>query len=429
MANARKAAINCLLTIDRDGCYSNIAIDNTLKRSDMQGADSALFSALVYGVLDRKYLLDYIISKCSSKTINKLSLFVLETLRVSVLQLKFMDRIPPFAAINEAVAIVKKSKERYASGFVNAVLRAVQRETIDLPQPSDAENLSILCSCDINIVNRLIDDYGGEKTYSIIAPKDAALPIYIRVNTSKCSAEELTRSLIEDGLSVDKVDGFSSTLAVKGAIERSSAFKKGWFHIQDLSCQRACEALSAHEGMRVLDACAAPGGKSFTIAQIMNNNGEIISGDIHNHRVNLIEQSKRRLGYTCVNAVVRDAAVFDDSLGLFDRVLCDVPCSGIGVIHRKPDIRYKNGNDFSDLPDLQYAILTASSKHLKPGGILVYSTCTLFKEENEGVFDKFMSENSDFEVLPFEDGEYCKTILPDGDSDGFFFARAKRKEV
>jgi len=171
-----------------------------------------------------------------------------------------------------------------------------------------------------------------------------------------------------------------------------------------------------------------PGGKSFTLAEIMNNNGKIISCDIHPHRVKLIQSGANRLGLNCVEAKPNDASVYNEQLGLFDRVLCDVPCSGVGVIHRKPDIRYKDANEFDSLPQLQYDILKTSARYVKKGGIIVYSTCTLFSAENECVFERFLNENKNFEPLPFDNGEYIRTILPNGKNDGFFFARARRKE-
>ena len=429
MSNARKAAVNGLISIDKDGCYSNIAVDNAIKYAKLEGADASFCSALIYGVLDKKNALDYIISKLSSRPLNKLSLFVLEVLRISVLQLKYMDKIPPFAAINEAVTLVKKSKDHYASGFVNAVLRSAIRQDVTLPEPKDAKSITITDSCDIEIVKRLVADFGVEVAHNILKANENPLPIYIRCNTCKCTSEELFKSLSADGLMVSIVENMPYTLAVKGALEHTEAFKKGWFHVQDLACQCACESLIPQDDMSVLDVCAAPGGKSFTLAQIMNNSGKIVSCDIHPHRVKLIEQGAQRLGYLSVVPMLNDATVYNDTLGTFDRVLCDVPCSGVGVIHRKPDIRYKKASEFDGLPQLQFEILTTSSKYVKPQGVIVYSTCTLFKNENIEVFDRFLAENLEFEPLPFENGEYFKTILPNGENDGFFFARARRKGV
>ena len=428
MANARKTAVTALLSVDRDGCYSNIAVDNSIKSAKLEGVDASFCSALIYGVLDRKNALDYIISKCSSKPLNKLSLFVLEVLRISVFQLKYMDKIPPFAAINEGVNIVKKSKEHYASGFVNAVLRGVMRQEIVLPEPVDALSISITDSCDISIVEKLIDSFGVETTHNILKNNNNPLPVYIRCNTTKCTSEQLAEQLKKADITADYVEGMPKTLILKGALEHTAAFKEGMFHVQDLACQMACESLEIKEGMAALDVCAAPGGKSFTLASEINNNGKIVSCDIHPHRVKLIENGAKRLGFSCVEAKLNDATVYNSELGKFDRVLCDVPCSGIGVINRKPDIRYKNANEFEDLPQLQYDILKTSSVYLKKGGVIVYSTCTLFPKENEEVFERFLEENKDFEPMPFDNGEYIRRIMPSEKNDGFFFARARRKE-
>ncbi len=428
MPNARKVAVYALIAVDRDGSYSNIAVDNAIKKSSLEGADSALCSALVYGVLDRRNAIDYIIEKNSSKPVKKLSLYVLEVLRISVLQLVFMDKIPPFAAINEAVQLVKKSKDRYASGFVNAVLRSVQRTEVKLPEGDDIKSLSVTLSCDEGIVERVVADYGVDTARQILASPINALPIFLRVNPLKCSANELVLSLREDGVTASIIDGMPNTLSVRGAIEKTKSYKNGWFHVQDMSCQLACEALKAETQMKVLDVCAAPGGKSFTLAGIMNDSGKIVSRDIHPHRVKLIEQGAKRLAMQCIEAKVGDATKFDNSLGLFDRVLCDVPCSGVGVIGRKPDIRYKSADEFDALAELQYSILETSSKYVKKGGAIVYSTCTVLKAENEAVFALFLKNHPEFEPMPFEDGAFMRTILPNGQSDGFFFARARHKD-
>ncbi len=423
MANARLVAVKALMSVNVEDGYSNIVLDNAVKSAQLSAADAALVTRLFYGTLDRKLTLDYIIKAASARS-GKTPDFVREVLRVSVYQLVYMDKIPPHAAVNEAVKIIKKSKFSFAAGFVNAVLRSIIREVPQFPQDDSVSSLSIRYSCNEWIIERFIADYGVDTAVKILESALLQPKTYLRVNPLKTDLPSLADEL---GLSLSDTPNGALSLAASGDLTRTKAYDDGKFHVQDLACQRCCEALEAECGMRVLDCCSAPGGKAFTIAEIMQDSGEVVACDIHSHRVKLVSNGAERLGLRSVCAVENDATVYNPSLGEFDRVLCDVPCSGLGVIRRKPDIKYKSDDGIAALPTLQYEILANNARYLKRGGLLVYSTCTLQKAENEAVIERFLNEHTEFEPYPFSDGGYYKTLMPYEDTDGFFYARIRRK--
>ena len=424
MPNPRQIAVKALVSVDDEGGYSNIVLDRLLKESALSGADAALASALFYGVLDRKVTLDYCLRPYCSRPLNKLSASVRNALRIAAFQLLYMDRIPPFAAINESVSLVKRSKDKYAAGLVNAVLRSLQRGGKPaLPTENTAKALSVRCSCEEWLAQRLIDDYGFETAERILAAGLEPSATYLRVNTLKTTPDELISDLAAEGLEAEKVDLVENAVRLlRSSAENTDAFRKGRFHVQDLSSQLCCAALDAQEGMRVLDVCAAPGGKTFTIAEHMQGKGEVVARDLHPHRAELIVKGAERLGLENVTASVGDATVFDEALGSFDRVLCDVVCSGIGVIRRKPEIKYKSVFDADALFDTQLKILTTSARYVARSGLLLYSTCTLLKKENHDVVTAFLKQNDDFFLVGEE-----RTLMPYDNTDGFYFALIKRK--
>ena len=252
-------------------------------------------------------------------------------------------------------------------------------------------------------------------------------PVTVRVNTMRMPLEDVMSVLQKDGFGVERVDTVPDCLRICGSgIEQSSAYKAGLVHVQDVSCQLCCQALDANAGDTVLDICSAPGGKAFTVAEIMRNNGSVLAFDLHENRVRLIRQGAERLGLSIISAQTNDGKVFSNKMPLADRILCDVPCSGLGVIRRKPEIKYKDLSEFDRLPQIQYDILNTSAGYLKVGGILVYSTCTLSKAENEQVTDRFLNEHPDYAKGTLPDvlgGEHRVTITPDRfGSDGFYIA-------
>lgn len=418
MANPRKIAVTALLKIYRDGAYSNITLGSVLKENELSAADKALVSALVYGVLDRCKTLDYVLS-CFMKTpIKKTAPFTLNVMRTALYQIMYMDKIPESAAVNEAVKLIKNSREARNAGFVNAVLRSVIRSDTLLPEGFSAEALSVRYSCPEWIVNGFLEDYGCETAVALLEQSLETPPVTIRVNTVKTDTQALKQELLKDGISCKEADGENSLVIEKGIdIQGNRLYKQGFFYAQDMASCQAVAALAPKPGEKMLDMCAAPGGKSFTAAILMENRGEIIACDLYEARVGLIAQSAKRLGLEIIESAVNDATVFNDNLGEFDCVLCDVPCSGLGVIRRKPEIKYKDEQDFSELEDIQYRILCNAVRYLKPGGRILYSTCTLRKAENELIAERFLKEHGEFCRV------YEKTLMPHVDkTDGFYYA-------
>lgn len=419
MVNPRKLAVKALLKINTEAAYSNITLNSFFKESELSSSDKALATALVYGVLDRKITLDYVLQKFIKTPLKKTAPFTLEVLRTAVYQIMFMDKIPNSAAVDEAVKLIKKSKESRNSGFVNAVLRNVLRTESLLPCGDSVEDLSVIYSCPQDIINSFISDYGKENAVSLLKESLKPAEFTVRVNTLKTDIETF-QSAIGKETEPTEING---ALIFKNGIDVSGnkCYKDGLFYVQDLASQTAVSVLNPQPETRVLDMCAAPGGKSFTMALLMQNKGEIISCDLYEHRVELIEKSAKRLGIDIIKTKVCDASVYDSSFGEFDYILCDVPCSGLGVIRRKPDIKYKDLSVCDSLCEIQFSILQNAVKYLKKDGKMLYSTCTLRKKENEDIIERFLEINKDFTC------QYSHTFMPHTDgTDGFFCALLTR---
>ncbi len=423
MSNARQVAVKVISEIERNGSYSNIAADSAISESGLVGAEARLASMLIYGVLQRKITLDFVIKSIAGSGFGKTHPFILSVLRVAAYQLLFTDKIPPSAAVNEAVKITKQSKQRFAQGFVNAVLRKIntQRDEL-LKQISNSGDLSVKYSVSPSLANELVLDYGQVTAEQFLAESLASPRLYCRINRF-AKNEKLFDELAQKGIVVEKAE-LSDAFSLKGVgnIERLSNFKDGEFFVQDLASQTAISSFELEDGMSVLDVCAAPGGKSFTAAQLVGDSGKIVSLDLYEKRAGLIEAGAKRLKIKNLTAKQNDALVFNKELGLFDRVICDVPCSGFGVIRRKPEIKYKDVLEFQELSQIQLQILETSVKYLKPDGLIMYSTCTLRKAENRQVVDSFLDRNAEFEVVSE------RTLMPQTDgTDGFYFCLLKRK--
>ena len=431
MANVRKIVVDALVKIERTQGYSNLMLDSILKSVELPEQDRGFASRLLYGIIERKLTLDFYIAKLTSKPLKKLSPLVLNCLRIGIYQLEYMDKIPANAAVNESVAIVKASKERYASGFVNAVLRGFIRNKPILPNDSSFYALSVRYSCPTWFIEELSNYLGKEQTISFLDDSLQLAPVFARVNNTLITTETLLNSFNSTGVEATEVSDDCIRLHKIGAIERVESFKLGYFHVQDLSSQLCVKALDPQPNDRVLDVCSAPGGKSCTAAELMNNCGEIVSCDLYDQRTRLVKSNSERLKLDIIKPMVNDATVYNEKLGKFNKILCDVPCSGFGVIRRKPEIKYKLNSDLTNLPQLQYNILDTVSKYLESGGLLVYSTCTLRKDENEAVVKRFLETHSDFSVCEsypdfFNGYGHILTPLNSG-GDGFFFSVLKRK--
>ncbi len=417
MANARKTAVKALLMV-RESAYSNIALNKVLNEDALSGADRSLATAIFYGVLDRTITLDYVLSSHIKSPLKKVAPLALENLRVALYQIMYMDSIPDSAAVNEAVKLVKSSKQSRLSGFVNGVLRSVLREGITLPDNTDTKSLSVKYSCPEWIIDSFICDYGIDDTLSLLQASLQSPPVMLRVNALKITDNELLDKLATEAITAKQID-FSGALEIVGGINvsKSQCYKDGLFHIQDLASQTAVKILNPQKGERLLDVCAAPGGKSFTSAQYLKGEGEVVACDLYDGRVELIKRGAKRLALNNITAIQNDATVFNSSVGQFDAILCDVPCSGLGVIRRKPEIKYKNLDEYSDITAIQSKILETSVSYLKQNGRILYSTCTLRKYENEDVINAFLDKHSDYEV------KYQHTFMPHLDgTDGFYCA-------
>ena len=439
METARQTALNLLIKAEKGQAYSNLALNAALSQSQLSAQDRSLVTALFYGVLERKITLDYVIKHYSNLKLNKISFDILSVLRMGIYQLTFMDAIPDSAAVNESVMLAEYCRKKSAKGFVNAVLRSFVRDDKQIVYP-DVQNLiayySVRYSCPEWLVEKWISEYGAEQTEQILAHSLGRPPVTIRVNTLKITAEALLRQLAEEKVKARLHPMVQNCIVIdkSGDIERLPSYQQGLFYVQDIASQLCCLALAPQKGERVLDLCAAPGGKSFTTALLMENTGSVESFDLYPKRTRLIETGAERLGLDIIQVSTSNANQFLPELVGADRVLCDVPCAGLGVIRRKPEIKYKQPEDLKRLPEVQYSILQNASRYPKCGGVLLYSTCSLSLEENNKVAERFLAENKNYRLMPITDTGYSEidgngmiTLFPDKNgSDGFFFARFQR---
>ena len=425
----RKLVFDLLQKLEKNQQFSNIILDNALRSEDMSDADKGLATALFYGVTEKRLTLDHQISKLSSRPIKELDGGVLTALRMGLYQLIFMDRIPPHAAINETVELCPKKSR----GFVNAILRSFTRTpTVSYPsaEENEADYVSVRYSVCSELAKKFIDIFGLGKTESILRGFEKENKTVISVNTVKISRDELASHIKGAELTEYSPKG----LRLGGAVRDIYGYSKGLFFVQDEASQICVEALDARAGQTVLDICACPGSKSFGAAISMKNEGVIKAFDLHAKKLPLITEGAKRLGIDIISVSERDGRdLSEELLEAADRVICDVPCSGFGVLSKKPELRYKDPKASENLPSIQAAILNNACRYVKRGGILVYSTCTVFPEENERNVESFLEAHPDFSLSPFSvggldvSGGYI-TLLPDEyPTDGFFIARMVRK--
>lgn len=439
--NTRNLAFKILLSVEKDGAYSAIALNNSIKENKLNSLDASFLSTLVYGVLERKLTLDYIIKQYSKIPLRKIELKTKIILRLGILQILFMDKVPESAAVNESVKLAKKHKLQKSSGFINGILRNITRAEIKYTFPDKNKDAvyfySVKYSCPLDIVKLWINSYGEIITENILQSLSGRPKLTARVNTLKTNPYKLIEELKSEEVEaeISSVDENALLLKNTGSIEKLKAYKDGRFYIQDLSSQLCVKALCPKPNDIMLDVCSAPGGKSFTAAQYMKNRGKIFAFDIHPHKLKLIEKSAERLGINCIFTDLKDAAYDKRELPLADKVLCDVPCSGLGIMNRKPEIRYKEDILNSGLPKLQYEILCNSCKFTAVGGALIYSTCTLNPEENNKNAERFLREHPEFEPLKIDlkikrmidEPDNMLTIFPEyNPCDGFFISAFRR---
>lgn len=437
MANARLVVLNALIKTEKDKAYSNLVIDSVLNNSMLNEVDSAFAAALYYGVLERMLTLDYIASKYSKIKISKLDVAVLCILRMGLYQIKFMDKVPNNAAVNESVKLCSLIKKTSAKGFINAVLRSFIRDNALIDLPNDKiDRISVEYSIPTWIVKSFANDYGLDNAKAIAKGFLQNNYLSIRVNTNKISSKDMLERLKQDGINAvaSEFDENAIIIEKSGNIRKLFGYDEGLFHVQDVASQLCVKALDIHDDMRVLDICSAPGGKAFTAAQYTKN--DIICCDLYEQKVEIIKKGAKRLGLDNVKAIQNDASKYNAKLGEFDRVLCDLPCSGLGILGKKPEIRYKNVTFVDKLPLIQYDLLCNSVKYVKLGGLLFFSTCTLRNAENRDVAEKFLKNNPDFEPVDvlsdvkraIDEPSNMLTLMPHiHNTDGFFISVFRRK--
>ena len=437
-SSAREVALQVLEACSSQAAWSDGYLKRVLRQVGLDRRDAALATRLCFGVLQSQMLLDWHLAHFSRLPLGKLESQVLWILRLAVYQLLYLDKIPPSAAVNEAVNQARAhSRNPRTAGMVNGILRAMLRA---MPLPAaegvdDLDTLSIQTSHPRWLVEAFAQRLGIEEAKALLETDNAGAPTTVQVNRARITPEALCRRLEEEGAHVQIHPWMPGCLTLEGSgnLEVLESFRQGLFYVQDVGARMAVLAAAPEPGQRLLDCCAAPGGKSFGAALEMENRGEVVCCDIHPHKIQLLAAGRSRLGLDCLRPMVQDAAqTRQDWLGNFDRVIADVPCSGLGIIRKKPDIRYKPPGPLAELPEIQWRILSCVSGYLKPGGVLVYSTCTLLQRENEDVVARFLSEHREFALEPFElphlgRQEGMVTLWPHiHGTDGFFIARLRK---
>lgn len=437
---AREAAWTALQRWRKNGAWSDAALNAVLQSAQLEPRDAALAARICYGTLQNLTLLDHYLSVYCTTPLQKLEPKVLDLLRLSAYQIVLLDKVPPRAAVNEAVALCRKGGCARASGLVNAVLRRVAEHWDALPEipgAGTADYLAVRYSHPRWLAQLYIDAHGYAFAERALAANNADAPACLQVNTMKTTAYALAASLRADGIETEPHPWLpDALLCCGGNLAAARAFADGWFYVQDAAAHCAALVSGAQPGMRVLDACAAPGGKSFAAAMQMRDQGCMISCDIHENKWKRIRSGAERLGLTCISTRTMDARRPDaDLTGAMDVVLADVPCSGLGVIRKKPEIRYKDPAELAGLPQIQGDILDNVSRYVKPGGVLLYSTCTLLQAENEGVVTAFLAQHPEYHLesflLPGPLGEVAAgqcTLWPQRlQTDGFFLAKLRKE--
>lgn len=438
--NVRDAALSILLAVDKNQAYSNLLLHQTIEKYKIDVKDRGLLTEITYGTLQHKLTLDYYLEPFIK---GKVDLWVRWLLRLSLYQMEYLTRIPAHAAVNEAVEIAKRRGHKGIASMVNGILRSILRQGVpaveDIQNP--VERLSVETSHPQWLVERWVESYGFDETAAMLHENNIPPVQTVRVNMTRATVEDVLASLEEEGVKAKQSDMMPECIHLtNGTAARTKAFKEGLITIQDESSMMPANVLDPKPGMKVLDMCAAPGGKTTHMAERMENDGSILAMDLHPHKLDLIDENTARLGLDIVQTAPVDGRKAADFLAKesYDAVLVDAPCSGLGVMRRKPDIKYtKREEDLESLQAIQLAILANAVQVLKPGGRLVYSTCTVDKRENEGTVEAFISTHPEMEreeitnlpekLLAKQNNGMLQVFPQDFGSDGFFVAAFRKK--
>ena len=436
---ARETALNALIACRKDGAWSNGVLKEYILRDRLDSRDAALATRLCYGVLQNRLKLDFYLAQLLTGKVKDLHPALRDILHLGLYQLYEMDKIPESAAVNESVTLAKKycKKQRSAPGLVNAVLRNAVRNMSDLRQPTGWQEIY---SHPQPLIDLLKSYVGKERIKAMLEANNAAPQTVIQVNTLKITGEALTKRLESEHVEAKPHGWMKDCLILGGTgnLENLPSFQEGLFYVQDPAAKLSvlCAELPQGKNVKLLDCCAAPGGKSFAAAMALGGAGEITSCDVHAHKAKIIANGAARLGITNITPRQQDATVFvPEWEETMDYVIADVPCSGYGIIRKKPDIRYKNLAEMAKLPELQLRILKNQARYVRRGGTLLYSTCTLTQGENEGLVAEFLKDNQDFyleklnlpEIFPENESGMLALVPGQYDTDGFFIAKLRRK--
>ncbi|MBR1689618.1 MAG: 16S rRNA (cytosine(967)-C(5))-methyltransferase RsmB [Oscillibacter sp.] len=440
MSAARETALRVLTACRVNGAWADAALRSQLDRGGLSAADAALCSRLVYGVMQNRLLLDFYLGAFCTQKLDHLQPPLADILRLGACQILLLDKVPDHAAVHESVELAKRSGRGAAAGLVNAVLRALAQNKGSLPplpERDEVRYLSLRYSHPKWLVKRILPILGREETESFLAADNSIPPLTVQVNPLRTTEADLIAELMTSGVTAAPHPWILGCLELSGAgdVAALPAFREGKLLVQDGAAHLVSLAAAVRPGQSVLDLCAAPGGKSFGAAFAMEDRGSILSCDVHENKLRRIQDGAARLGLTCIQTAVMDGRAFREELASrFDTVLVDAPCSGLGIIRKKPDIRYKRADDLFSLPVLQSQLLENAARYVRPGGVLVYSTCTVLPEENQQVTASFLAGSADFSKEAFSlpglgetDGEL--TLWPQRHgTDGFYICRMRRRD-
>ncbi|MBU3810409.1 MAG: 16S rRNA (cytosine(967)-C(5))-methyltransferase RsmB [Candidatus Niameybacter stercoravium] len=430
----REKVAQILTDIEKDDTYLQLALKKEL--DTLEAKDKGFANELIYGTIKWRLRLDYVLDQFSKTPVKKMKPFIRQLMRMSVYQILFLDKVPASAAINEAVKIMHKRKMSNLSGFVNGVLRNIDRNKSEITYP----NLSVYYSIPEWMITRWMKYYGEAETKAICESLSQRARVCIRINNLKTTKDKVKALLSEEGITVLE-EGFlpeSLYIHAPNGIHHSPSFKAGLWTVQDESAMLVGHVLGPEKGDEILDICSAPGGKTVHLAELMQNEGHIIGADVHEHKIELIEKNAKRLGASIVEGKLQDGMLInEDWKEKFDKILLDAPCSGLGIIKRKPDIRYaKDETAIRDINNIQRKLLKNAITYLKKDGILVYSTCTLTQEENQNMVEYALSLGLQLDAIPYDmpaclkpyikDNAYIEILPHVTDTDGFFIARFRK---